>query len=59
MFGTKYGKRVEEEVRWTGRTLKGTFTDKSRLGSEKSQVDPNLDKYIKRYVKDSLKNKYQ
>lgn len=59
MFGTKYGKRVEEEVKWTGRTLKGTFTDKSKLGTEKSEISPELDQYIKRYIKDSLKNKYK
>lgn len=59
MFGTKYGKRVEEEVKWTGRTLKGTFTDKSKLGKEKSEVSPELDQYIKRYIKDSLQNKYK
>ena len=58
MFGTKYGKRVEEEVKWAGRELKGTFTDKSQLGPEKSEVSQDLDKFIKRYVKESLKNKY-
>ena len=58
MFGTKYGKRVEEEVKWAGRELKGTFTDKSKLGPEKSEVSPDLDRFIKRYVKESLKNKY-
>lgn len=58
MFATKYGKRVEEEVKWTGRQLKGTFTDKSMLGPEKSEISPDLDKFIKRYVKESLKNKY-
>ena len=46
MFGTKYGKRVEEEVKWAGRELKGTFTDKSQLGPEKSEVSPDLDKFI-------------
>ena len=59
MFGTKYGKRVEEEVKWAGRELKGTFTDKSKLGDEKSDISPELDRFIKRYVKESLKNKYQ
>ena len=59
MFGTKYGKRVEEEVKWSGRVLKGTFTDKNQLGPQKSEVSPDLDKFIKRYVKESLKNKYQ
>ncbi len=58
MFGTKYGKRVEEEVKWAGRDLKGTFTDKNMLGPQKSEVSPDLDKFIKRYVKESLKNKY-
>ncbi len=58
MFGTKYGKRVEEEVKWTGRELKGTFTDKNMLGPQKSEISPELDKFIKRYVKESLKNKY-
>lgn len=58
MFATKYGKRVEEEVKWAGRQLKGTFTDKSMLGPEKSEISPDLDKFIKRYVKESLKNKY-
>jgi biotin synthase-like enzyme len=58
MFATKYGKRVEEEVKWAGRQLKGTFTDKDMLGPEKSEVSPDLDKFIKRYVKESLKNKY-
>ena len=58
MFGTKYGKRVEEEVKWAGRQLKGTFTDKTQLGPEKSEVSPDLDKFIKRYIKESLKNKY-
>lgn len=58
MFGTKYGKRVEEEVKWAGRELKGTFTDKDMLGPQKSEISSDLDKFIKRYVKESLKNKY-
>ena len=58
MFATKYGVRVEEEVKWAGRRLKGTFTDKSRLGEPKSEVSPDLDRFIKRYIKESLKNKY-
>ena len=57
MFGTKYGKRVEEEVKWAGRDIKGTFTDKNKLGPEKSEINPELNKFIKRYVKESLKNK--
>lgn len=58
MFGTKYGVRVEEEVKWAGRKLKGTFSDKSRLGEPESDFSPDLDKFIKRYIKESLKNKY-
>ena len=58
MFGTKYGKRVEEEVKWAGRELKGTFTDKSKLGPKQSEISHDLDKFINRYVKESLKNKY-
>ena len=58
MFATKYGVRVEEEVKWAGRRLKGTFTDKSRLGEPKSEVSPDLDRFIKRYIKESLKDKY-
>ena len=58
MFGTKYGVRVEEEVKWAGRQLKGTFSDKNQLGEPKSDVSPDLDKFIKRYIKESLKNKY-
>ena len=46
MFGTKYGKRVEEEVKWAGRQLKGTFTDKAQLGPKQSEVSPDLDKFI-------------
>ena len=58
MFGTKYGKRVEEEVKAAGRQLKGTFTDKTMLGPKKSNLNPEWDKFIKRYVNESLKNKY-
>ena len=59
MFGTKYGKRVEEEVKWSGRKLNGTFTNKKLLGENKSQFNSKYDKYIERYIKESLKNKYE
>lgn len=41
MFGTRYGKRVEEEVEWAGRDLQGTFTDTSCLEGEspRSELD--------------------
>ncbi len=58
MFGTKYGKKVEEEVYWTGRKLKGTFTDLRKLGSNKSEFNPDLNQFIKRYINESLKDKY-
>jgi biotin synthase-like enzyme len=58
MFATKYGKRVEEEIKWTGRKLKGTFTDKNKLGHLKSQFNPDYDKHLEKYIKESLKNKY-
>lgn len=58
MFGTKYGKRVEEEVKWTGRELVGTFTDETKLGLNTSEFNPEYNNYIKRYIKESKKNKY-
>lgn len=48
MFGTRHGKRVEEEVRWAGRELDGTFTDINCLDGEspKSGLEPFLKRYI-------------
>jgi len=53
MFGTRYGKRVEEEVKWSGRKLKGTFTDTQKLlkGESKEKLEP----FIKRYIDMCLK----
>ena len=49
MFGTRYGKRVEEEVFWAGRKLQGTFTDLEIL--ETGEVsNKNLEPFIRRYV---------
>ena len=42
MFGTRYGKRVEEEVLWAGRELKGTFTDLEMLKKQGNFADENL-----------------
>jgi len=55
MFGTRYGKRVEEEVYWAGRSLKGTFTDFNQLlnGPPAGPLEP----YIKRYIDKCLNNK--
>ncbi|MDR2624119.1 MAG: radical SAM protein [Methanobrevibacter sp.] len=58
MFGTKYGKRTEEEIKWTERELQGTFTDINRLGPLKSQYNPKYDAHIKKYIEESLKDKY-
>ncbi|WP_414470220.1 radical SAM protein [Methanobacterium sp. ACI-7] len=54
MFGTRYGKRVEEEVFWAGRELIGTFTDTDRLVQSDS-INPDIEPYIKRYVDKCLK----
>ena len=49
MFGTRYGKRVEEEVLWAGRKLEGTFTDIEAL--QRGNIpDKNLEPFIKWYV---------
>ncbi|MBF4475497.1 radical SAM protein [Methanobacterium formicicum] len=55
MFGTRYGRRVEEEVEWAGRDLQGTFTDTSCLEGESpcSELEP----YLKRYIKSCLNTK--
>jgi biotin synthase-like enzyme len=55
MFGTKYGKRIEDEVLWAGRELKGTFTDFNRLDGESPY--PALEPFIKRYISNCLNNK--
>lgn len=54
MFGTRYGKRVEEEVYWAGRELIGTFTDFDKLQQSKD-INPQIEPFIKRYVDKCLK----
>jgi biotin synthase-like enzyme len=54
MFGTRYGKRVEEEVLWAGRELTGTFTDFDRLTKSKTK-NPEIEPFIKRYIDKCLK----
>jgi biotin synthase-like enzyme len=55
MYGTRYGKRVEEEVHWAGRYLQGTFTDLEIL--QKSNVQyPDLEPFINRYINGITKN---
>lgn len=51
MYGTRYGKRVEEEVKWAGKSLQGTFTDISRLECpdfSNKELEPHVNQYIKR-----------
>jgi len=55
MFGTRYGRRVEEEVHWAGRKLKGTFTDQTCLDGESPR--DGLEPFLKRYIKSCLNNK--
>lgn len=57
MFGTKYGKRVEEEVIWAGRELKGTFTDLEMLKKQGNVSDENLEPFIKRYIDKCINKK--
>jgi len=54
MFGTRYGKRVEEEVYWAGRELIGTFTDFGKL-QESKEIDAQLEPFIKRYIDKCIK----
>lgn len=49
MFGTRYGKRVEDEVLWAGRDLNGTFTDLDLLKKGNVQY-PEIEPFIKRYL---------
>lgn len=55
MYGTRYGKRVEEEVQWTGRHLQGSFTDLGILQTSNIQY-PDLEPFIKRYINSITKN---
>ncbi len=54
MFGTRYGKRVEEEVYWAGRELVGTFTDVNAL-TKSNTKNPELEPFIQRYIKKFIK----
>ena len=55
MYGTRYGKRVEEEVEWAGRYLQGTFTDLEIL-QESNVQHADLEPFIKRYIDGITKN---
>ena len=49
MYGNRYGRRVEEEVCWADRKLKGSFSDLSLLECE-NNLRPELDPFIQRYI---------
>lgn len=67
MFGSKYAYRVEEEVKWTGRNLLGTFTSTNSLDKDNLTLNKDLKlvnkeeikPYIKRYIQTCLKNSYE
>ncbi|GAB4308841.1 MAG: radical SAM protein [Methanobacteriaceae archaeon] len=48
MFGTRHGRRVEEEIYWAGRECSATFTDFDLLtsGNDHKELEP----FIKRYI---------
>ena len=56
MFGTRYGRRVEEEVYWSGRKLKGTFTEFDKLlnGPDRGDLEPFIKRYIDKCLSKNL-----
>lgn len=58
MYGTTHGKRVEEEVKWAGRRLEGSFTDMDSL-LRGGDTYPELEPFIKRYIDKCLRNKVE
>ncbi|MDO5851276.1 MAG: radical SAM protein [Methanobacteriaceae archaeon] len=55
MYGNRYGKRVEEEIKWSNRELIGSFSDMDRLKSD-IVLRPELEPYIQRYIDMCYKN---
>lgn len=56
MFYSNQGRRVEEEVKWAGRKIEGTFTDMDSLLRVENQY-PELEPFIKRYIDKCQRNK--
>lgn len=54
MFGTRYGKRVEEEVYWAGKELIGTFTDLEMI-TKSETANTEIEPYIERYISKCFK----
>jgi biotin synthase-like enzyme len=55
MFGNRFGKKVEDEITFAGRKVRGTFTDITRLnghhkieGPDYEKIEEVLEKYIQR-----------
>ena len=49
MYGNRFGKRVEEEVYWADRELKGSFSDMDLL-TKGNNLRPELEPFIQRYI---------
>lgn len=49
MYGNRFGKRVEEEIYWANRILKGSFSDMKLLEKENT-LRPELEPFIQRYI---------
>ena len=49
MYGNRFGRRVEEEVKWANRNLIGSFSDLELL-KQGNNLRPELDPYIQRYI---------
>lgn len=56
MFASKDALRVEQEVFWAGRKLRGTFTDTERLSNGRCP-SPELAPFIERYIDKCLSPK--
>lgn len=56
MFASNQGRRVEEEVKWAGRKMEGTFTDMDSLLKVGNHY-PELEPFIKRYIDKCQRNK--
>ncbi len=54
MFGNRYGKKVEEEVKFTGRTLLGTFTDMDILTGKKTLEKKKDPKFVFEYARPEI-----
>lgn len=56
MFGTSQGKRVEEEVKWAGKELIGTFTDLDKLKTGET-LTVGVESFVEKYINKCLKGK--